>query len=372
MATASPWLDNATMTAPRRPQEQNREVLRRRFKWWTFLLSVLNLGVVVGLVFLTTQISENWWLSGALTYVPQTPFLIPSICLLACSLFWHMKSALINLTAIGLALVFLCGARFSMKSVSEIPDSSRNVRLITCNVQDFEPNFGQVLREIARFKPDVLVLQEARHVPSMLTEYLAGWHWQHEFGFLVGSKWPVSKGETCHTSPYDRHTAMVVRIDAPCGPVLLSNVHLMTARRGLTDLSVTSILDGSGPASSEHHAFLRDEEARQTQTYLAGVSSRMPKIVAGDFNMPTSSSIFNESFGQYSDAFDEAGVGFGYTAPCRPVRFWLPKVPWLRIDHILTSQDWETLHCEAGEFNGSDHRLVAAVLQLRDETAPPP
>ena len=186
---------------------------------------------------------------------------------------------------------------------------------------------------------------------------------------MIGSKWPLSQGEVCHTSPYDRHTAMAVRVDTPAGPVLLGDVHLMTARRGLTDLSVSSLLDGSGSASVEHHAFLRDEEARQTQAFLTNLAVDTPVIVAGDFNMPTTSSIFKDSFGCYSDAYDEAGTGFGYTAPCRPVRFWLPNVPWLRIDHILTSDHWETLHCETGEFNGSDHRLVAAVLKLRDPNA---
>lgn len=372
MTTLSPWADNTTTHAPVRRRQPNQEVRRRRFKWWTILFSVLNLLVIGCLVLLTGNVSEDWWLTGVLLYIPQTPFLIPSICLLGCSAIWHMKSGLLNVASIGLILVFLCGVRVSMKPLNEISDSTRNVRLITCNVQDFEPNFGQVLREIARFKPDVLVLQEARHVPNMLGEYLEGWNWQHEYGFLVGSKWPISAADTCHTTPYDRHTAMVVRIDAPAGPILLSDVHLMTARRGLTGLGARSILDGSAAALVDHHAFLRGEEARQTQTFLADLTSNVPVIVAGDFNMPTNSSIFHESFGQYSNAFDEAGIGFGYTAPCRPVRFWLPKVPWLRIDHILTSAEWETLSCEAGEFNGSDHRLVAAVLQLRDETAPPP
>jgi vancomycin resistance protein VanJ len=371
MATVSPWVDRSNASAPARPRFQNPKVLRRRYKWWTFTLSSLNLLAVACLVIACLQFSENWWLSGALIYLPQTPFLIPPVCLLGCSLIWHIRSALLNLTSIGLILVCLCGGRFSMKAFNEVPDSGHNVRLITCNVQDFKPNFGQVLREISRFKPDVLVLQEARHVPDMLQEYLAGWNWQHQSGLMVGSRWRLSEGKLCHTSPYDRNTAMTVRIEAPSGTILLGDVHLMTARRGLTDLSVTSILDGSGPASVEHHAFLRDEEARQTQTFLAGLTDDTPVIVAGDFNMPTTSSIFDYSFGQYSDAFDEAGAGFGYTAPCRPVRFWLPKVPWLRIDHILASSHFETLRCEAGELNGSDHRLVAAVLQLRDQHAPP-
>lgn len=371
MATVSPWMDNSISSTAARPRFQNQEVLRRRYRWWTFLASSLNLLAVIGLVLLMLQVSENWWLPGALIYLPQTPLLIPSICLLGCSMIWHMRSAILNLTSIGLILVCLCGVRFSLTPFSGTTDSSQNIRLITCNVQDFEPNFGQVLREIASFKPDVLVLQEARHPPDMLKEYLNGWHWRQESGLMIGSKWPLGEAMLCHTSPYSRNTALVVQLDAPGGAITLGNVHLMTARRGLTDLSISSILDGSGPASVEHHAFLRDEEARQTQRFLSEVSQGSRLIVAGDFNMPTTSSIFADSFGSYSDAFDETGIGFGYTAPCRRVGLWLPEVPWLRIDHILTSGHWETLRCEAGKLNGSDHRLVAAVLQLRNGNTTP-
>lgn len=371
MATVSPWMDKSISSTAVRPRFQNQEVLRRRYRWWTFLASSLNLLAVIGLVLLMRRVSENWWLSGALIYVPQTPLLLPSVCLLGCSMMWHLRSAILNMTSVGLILVCLCGVRFSMKPFSDTAGSAQTVRLITCNVQDFKPNFGQVLREIASFKPDVLVLQEARHPPDMLKEYLKGWHWRQESGLMIGSKWPLGEAMPCHTSPYSRHTALAVQLDAPGGAITLGNVHLMTARRGLTDLSISSILDGSGPASVEHHAFLRDEEARQTQRFLSEVSQGLPLVVAGDFNMPSTSSIFTDRFGSYSDAFDKVGIGFGYTAPCRRVRFWLPEVPWLRIDHILTSGHWETLRCEAGKLNGSDHRLVAAVLTLRDKNAAP-
>ena len=372
MATVSPWIDRSTASEPSKPKFPNQEVLRRRYKWWTFLISSLNLLAITALVVVCLHFSENWWLSGALIYLPQTPLVIPSVCLLGCSLMWHLRSALLNLTSIGLILVCLCDAQFSMKPFHKIPDTGRNVRLITCNVQNFEPNFGQVLREVSRFKPDVLVLQEARQVPKMLKDNLEGWNWRHQAGLMVGSKWSLSEGKLCHTSPYDRPTAMAVQIETPSGTIMVGNLHLMTARRGLTALSVTSILDGSGPASVDHHAFLRDKEARQTQDFFVNLTGNSPTIIAGDFNMPTTSSIFDHNFGQYSNAFDEAGVGFGYTAPCRPVRFWLPEVPWLRIDHILTSSHFETLQCEAGKFSGSDHRLVTALLKLRATNAPQP
>ncbi len=250
--------------------------------------------------------------------------------------------------------------------------SPQNVTVVTCNVQDFQPNFGKVRREIARVKPDIIALQEAFRPPQLLFDSLEGWYWHHDHESWVASRWPLRAVGMNHTTPYDRPTVLKVEIDAPSGPLLLSSVHLMTARRGLTDLSVGSMASGEGPASVDNHAFLRFDEAAQSREFVSNSDTSLPHIVVGDFNMPTTSNIFRENFGDLTNAFDEAGIGFGYTAPCRPVRFWLPRVPWLRIDHILSSHHWEAVQCKTGEFNGSDHRLVSAVLKLRSENSSPP
>lgn len=364
-----PWTPAAGYRAGHLP---NQERLRRQFSRWTLCMSVLNLALSAGMVLLLSDISEEWWLSGALIYIPQTPLLIPSICLMFCSLGWHLRSLLLNLASFGLILICLCGARFSMKPFSDIPESPQNIKVVTCNVQNFQPNFGKVLREIARAEPDVIALQEAFDPPQLLFDSLKDWHWYHDHEFWVGSKWPVRSIGMNHTRPYHRPTVLKVQIDAPSGPLLLSNVHLMTARRGLTDLSIGSIASGEGPASVENHAFLRYEEASLSREFVDSSDASLPHIVVGDFNMPTTSNVFRSNFDGLTNAFDEAGIGFGYTAPCRPVRFWLPRVPWLRIDHILMSDHWEALRCETGEFSGSDHRLVFAVLKLRRENSPPP
>lgn len=371
MAIASPWLENTESTGAR-PRTENEEVLRRRFGWWTLLFSLVNLAATIGLVYLEHELSESWWLSGIVLFLPQTPFLVPSICLMGCSLIWHMRSIFLNLISAGLVLYCLCDARVSMKPLNQVPDTSRDVRLVTCNVQNFQPDFNQLLDEIAEFKPDVVMLQEARTVPESLSDRLKDWNWQHDYGFLIGSKWPMEYVETCYASPYRRHTTMTVRIQSPAASLLVTDVHLMTARKGLAGVSAGSLIDGSARANVEHHAFLRAEETRETRLGISGLQPDIPHIIAGDFNMPTRSSIFRQNFSEYSNAFGEAGNGFGYTAPCRPMKFWLPGVPWLRIDHVLISHHWETIECRTGRTNGSDHRLVAAVLQLRSETASPP
>lgn len=362
----------ATTSNSRRKATADPDSLRRRFARWTLAVSVLNVMATILLVAVALGVSENWWLTAALIYVPQTPLLIPSICLLGCSIVWHAKSALLNLTAIGLLTISMCGFGLSMKPLAELEASDANITIVSCNVQNFQPNFAKVMRELARTKPDIVALQEARsQPPEMLIEYFKDWSFQHQNEFWVGSRWPVTLIESCESTPYERPTALKVRVDTPGGPILLSNVHLMTARRGLTGLSVGSILSGEGPGEAEHHVSLRFEEARQTREFI-NKSDRLPHVVAGDFNMPQTSNVLNENFGDLTNAFEKAGFGFGYTAPCRPVRFWLPNTPWLRIDHVYSTEHFEPMRCQIGEFNGSDHRLVVATLQLRPSNQPPP
>lgn len=369
----SPW---AAQTPYRRQptQRELEEKQTRRFSRWTLRTSVLNLLFTIGLVISMLEVSENWWLTGTLIFVPQLPLLIPSICLLVASLVFNLRAAALNVVSLGLILVSLCGLGFSMKALEEVPDSAGNIRVLSCNVQNFQPDFSKVMREVSRNKPDVVAFQEARDTPpEILTESLKGWHSQHVGEFWVGSRWPVKLVGSCKATPYDnRLTALKVQVETPNGPVLLSNVHLMTARRGLSNLSLGSIVSGEGPAAVEHHSFLRYEEARQTREFISSSGEEIPHIIVGDFNMPVTSNIFDEHFGSWRNSFDEAGCGFGYSAPCRPVRFWISGTPWLRIDHVLSSNQLEPLQCRTGEFNGSDHRLVSAVLKRKTGNEPPP
>ena len=368
----SPW---AAQT-PFRRQPTQHEIdakQKRRFARWTLWTSILNAMFTMALVISMLEVSENWWLTGTLIFVPQLPLLIPSICLFVASLVFNIRAAMLNVICLGLILFSLCGAGFSMKAFDKVPNSARNIRVLSCNVQNFQPDFSKVMREVSRLKPDIIAFQEARVTPpEMLTQFLKGWHIQHVGEFWVGSRWPVRLVGSCEATPYDnRLTALKVQVETPNGPVVLSNVHLMTARRGLANLSLGSIVSGEGPAAVEHHSFLRYEEARQTREFINKSGDDGPHLIVGDLNMPATSNIYDEHFGSFRNAFDEAGFGFGYTAPCRPVRFWIPNTPWLRIDHVLSSGHFEPLQCQIGEFNGSDHRLVSAVLKLNSGNEPP-
>ena len=85
---------------------------------------------------------------------------------------------------------------------------------------------------------------------------------------------------------------------------------------------------------------------------------RGPLIIAGDFNMPSDSVIYRSCWGPYTNAFSQAGLGFGRTRwiSMRGVTFGV------RIDHILTNEHWRPQSCWVGPDVGSDHLPVIADL----------
>jgi endonuclease/exonuclease/phosphatase (EEP) superfamily protein YafD len=83
-------------------------------------------------------------------------------------------------------------------------------------------------------------------------------------------------------------------------------------------------------------------------------------IIAGDLNLPSLSPTFRRNFSEFQDGFEHAGWGFGHTFPNRRgLRMWL------RLDHILASQELDFVSFETSCTDSSDHYCVVADLQRR-------
>ena len=64
----------------------------------------------------------------------------------------------------------------------------------------------------------------------------------------------------------------------------------------------------------------------------------------------------------YTDAFSEAGRGWGYT--------FIGAKTTVRIDHVLISKGWHRAACRVGPNVGSPHRPVIADLVWTGEIRP--
>lgn len=86
-------------------------------------------------------------------------------------------------------------------------------------------------------------------------------------------------------------------------------------------------------------------------------STTHPFLIAGDFNDVPLSAVYTNISAGLKDSFIEKGMGSGSTMS--------GIIPGLRIDYILTSQDWEVMDHDIVKDTYSDHYLVTARLELR-------
>ena len=138
-------------------------------------------------------------------------------------------------------------------------------------------------------------------------------------------------------------------LDGPRGPIRAANLHLETPRKGFEGLMAG------------------DRRRMQNNTEIRGIESKLarawvdtgsgPLVVLGDFNTPVESVFFRESWGDLADAFSVAGTGFGMTKHNGWIR--------VRIDHVLTSDEWHVDRAQVGDETFSDHRPLIVDLTLR-------
>ena len=238
---------------------------------------------------------------------------------------------------------------------------------MTCNVHAFEPSFERVLNEIVTANPHIVCLQEAYNDGKTVkdhTVFFDGWFKIQRGEYFIASQFPMEFVGEVEVPSLERRSAIVVKIKSPMGEFLVTNIHQTTARHGLSELSIGSMFTG-GPASVEEYQRKRAEEAFTTRVFLSEQGWKTPTLVLGDFNMPSSSSIYQRNWSTFQNAFDVAGKGYGFTSPCNTDRLWPNNTPWLRIDHVLASHHWRINHCQVAMDNGSDHRAVAASVNLR-------
>ena len=333
-------------------------------------LSCLNLLVLSIVNYLIYIVSETWWAGTVVTYAPRTPYVIPAIILLFASLIWHRPSIGMNLVSVGIALVPVMGLSIPfglwMNGSPKI-EGATSLTIVSCNVQSFQPDFSKVLDEIVAIKPDVIALQEAFGEDDRLNSFCKDAHW---YTLRYGQYWIGSRSRMTLISGFDvtpfggRSAGMLVQIEVPNGPIVLGNIHQMTARFGLKELNYETVINGKGTKELSEYQAKRERDSTEIRAAVNSAYENEALIVCGDFNTPTSSSLFRKHWGDLQSCYDNAGFGYGYTSSCKGRRLWPANFPWARIDHILCSGEWAIQDCQIGKTDGSDHRLIAATITL--------
>ncbi len=332
-------------------------------KWMT-RIAWAHFALMWGAIALIHGVSESWWPGTMVVYLPRIPWVVPALILIPLSVRFGWKPLLINTTAgllaIGPVMNWQSGGLFR----PAVDRQAYQLTVVSCNVQSFRPKFDQVVVELNRIGPDIVLFQEAFEDHALLATLFDGWHVHRVDEYLVASKLPLKFVSTLFVPGFERVTAVRYEVETPLGPVAVFNVHQTSPRRSLTQLKPWSPLIGSGIETVEQETTLRDVEALKTRAFTAPEGLNQPVLITGDFNMPNDSSLFRRHWGNLQDAYALTAVGYGYTSPCSQGRLWPGNTPWAQVDHILANKDWQVERCWIGESAGSDHRLIAAQLRL--------
>ena len=100
----------------------------------------------------------------------------------------------------------------------------------------------------------------------------------------------------------------------------------------------------------------RSEQAKKVKSHMS--KSPYPVLLAGDFNDPPSSFTYSTLSESMSDAFCEKGLGISST--------YGGRIPFLRIDYIMSDNAFEVLDYMLIKNGYSDHYPIRASLILKE------
>jgi endonuclease/exonuclease/phosphatase (EEP) superfamily protein YafD len=322
---------------------------------WVLVLSLVYALVVLSVLALIHWVGEDWWGVTVLLFIPRWLFLGPILLLMFASACLGRRAHWATQAAIALVIAGpLMGISLPMRQLWTSPVEGPTYRLLSYNLASGRIATDRFVEMIEREQIDLLTFQEGRHGSVALNAYLAN-GWYHDREGYVASRYPI----VAELDPLPdswttdgRHSARLtrVRIRPPVGPeFILACVHMPTIRPGLNRFFAGDI------HGLELHVDWWVKEMDRVAQALAE-SHNTPFLVAGDFNMPPDESTMFSLRTVLRSAFEEAGWGYGYTRPAR--------LPWFRIDHILTSPEWEVTRCWVGPDFGSDHLPILAEVRL--------
>lgn len=297
-------------------------------------------------IWLLLRSGDSVTLTTPMLYGPRWVWLFPPLMLLPLA-FRHLRRLLPLVLALLVVVFPIMQLEINLKPVPGTAD--RQLTVVTFNVDQMH-EFSGLNRLLADVRADLLAIQEwsGDNPPDVLP----GWTLRCVGSVCVASRHAIATPEALDRSMIGGYDAMAIRavVTTPHGPVSFTSVHLETVREGLE-----AIIDGRRDALSElrSNVIFRNLESRLIAGWIR--KTDLPIVIGGDFNLPTDSAIFREHWTQFSDGFENAGMGFGYT---KFTSWW-----GARIDHVLYDHAWRALRAEVGPMMESDHRPLITTLE---------
>jgi vancomycin resistance protein VanJ len=345
-ATESPT--SRSRRAPRPPTPLRLRLGRRTMAaCWAYAAAMASLVVLISLL------GDSWWPPTVLLFGPRWAWALPLMILAPLAVAMRPKALWPLLLASALIVGPLLGYCVPWRAyLHRSPVGLARVRVLTCNVQGKYANVVSLVELIASSRPDIVLLQECPGGDNLSALFRSPeWHLRFESGLGLASRFPIGSVEVrpLHEPTWGGGWIGRYELRSPFGPVHVFCVHLATPREGLEALLREK---WRGIPALRAKIEERWHESEVASRWVA--ESTAPVLLAGDFNMPVESAIYRRYWSRYSNAFSEAGSGFGHTKFTR----------WhgIRIDHILAGRGWICRRCRVGSDVGSDHRPLIAEM----------
>ena len=330
---------------------------------WVTLLAWAYLGAVALAAIILWGFGDRWGPATALLFAGRWVLLLPLAVLVPAALL--TRRLLLAPLALGglIALVPVGGFRFGLLRVFPHP-AGAHLRVVTFNTDGGAALATRLPGLLEQWQADVVGFQECGSEMQEAISGLKDWHHHFVRQLCLLSRYPISDSAVMDRSALadvEQSSAGiggsgdVVRytLETPSGPVNVTNLHLETPRKGLEGALST----GFSTARLAGNTHLRTIESGLARRWVnAGTH---PAIVLGDFNTPVESRIFQQSWGDLTDAFSRVGFGYGMTKNNGWIR--------VRIDHVLAGSGWYPDRATVGRDLGSDHLPLIVDLTL----APP-
>ncbi len=331
-------------------------------------LSWLNLGVLTLWWTLINFVAERTAFTSLGLYLPQHPFLLPTLLLFIWATIARSRGPILfNAATLLVFGALLLGVHLPWTRLMPTAKNGESVRVMTWNVLLSQGGVDKIAGEIRAQSPDIVCLQETLgrrgkitdRTPELIARF-PNWHAARAHDVTVLSRWPLTNERRYpHPKPAGRRV-LAVTCQTPSGPLDVIVAHISTSARG-------SRLNGRKPRNlgrllETARLIQQTAQARLGQLPVLDKAldeaerSGRPTLLAGDFNNPPRGGFHRHLKARLTDAFAQGGIGSGFTFPA--------KLPVMRIDYLWLGRGLRARRCFTAPTNASDHRAVVADIEV--------
>lgn len=320
--------------------------------------------------------------TATLMYLPSPIWLLPGFALLLPALLFDWKSFLLLLVGGGFFFTSHLNYQWRSGRALEAPKPFEKLRLLSWNRGQSGSTSLSTLK--AELKPDFILLQDARGRGARY-RLDANYREFREFvdtgEFVMMSRWPVLASENLtmngdNGSVVTLGAARFVTVFAG-KRVIIYSIHLPSPRdaleatgRGAFLLGILGLPGTSLETKKLHYQAFWDGQMLKAAEILRRIRRETdPVIIAGDFNTPAIGPLYKLYADIFQDAHLQSGSGFGHTFPGDTRNPLALFQPWLRLDQMFASQDWQVLNCQPQPVK-SQHLPVFGIFKLHKKNQP--